>query len=207
MRIGIDAHAAEQDGTGNCTYFRNLILEMARIDSKNEYFIFATNKNHPFYRNLEKYHNFQIVAITGSPAWFRVFVSLALATFKTKIDVLHIQYFAPVIHRGRLVNTIHDLVAFHFPEYFSRFERMLFKYLLPPGARKADRILTASEVSKNDLIRLLNIPEEKIKVSFCGVSEIFSTPLSGEQVKEVRDRYSIHGKFLLYVGRIDPRKI
>ena len=206
MRIGIDAHAAEQDGTGNCTYYRNLILEIARIDSSNEYFIFATNKNHPFYRNLEKYQNFQIVPITGAPAWFRVFVSLALATYRKRIDLLHIQYFAPLIYRGRLVNTIHDLAAFHFPEFFSRFERMLFKRFLPPSSRKARRILTASEVSKLDLITMLNIPEEKIKVSFCGVSEAFSTPSSDKDLQEVRNRYSLHGKFLLYVGRIDPRK-
>jgi glycosyltransferase involved in cell wall biosynthesis len=206
MRIGIDAHSAEQDGTGNCTYYRNLILEIARIDSTNQYFIFATNQNHPFYRRLEEHQNFQIVPITGSPAWFRVFVSLPLATYRTRIDLLHIQYFAPLFHAGRLVNTIHDLAAFHFPEYFSYFERFLFQSLLPPSSRKAHQILTASQVSKNDLIAMLNVPEEKIKVSFCGVSDAFSNSTTEEKIQEVRKLYSLEGKFLLYVGRIDPRK-
>jgi glycosyltransferase involved in cell wall biosynthesis len=206
MRIGIDAHAAEQDGTGNCTYYRNLIIETARLDSTNDYFIFATNPNHSFYRRLEEHQNFKIVPITGSPAWFRVFFSLARATFKTRIDVLHIQYFAPLIYRGRLINTVHDLAAFHFPEYFSRFERLLFKRFLPPSSRKADKILTASEVSKRDLITMLNISEEKIKVSSCGVSEAFTGSVTEESVQEVRHRYSLEGKVLLYVGRIDPRK-
>lgn len=206
MRIGIDAHAAEQDGTGNCTYYRNLILEIARTDAINDYFIFVTNKNHPFYGELSAYPNFKLIQITGLPAWFRVFVSLPLATYRTRIDVLHIQYFAPWFHRGRLVNTVHDLAAYHFPEYFSRFERILFRQLLPSSARRADRILTASEVSKRDLVTMLKLPEEKIKVSFCGVSEAFSTPPSESIIQEVRHRYGLNAKFLLYVGRIDPRK-
>ena len=206
MRIGIDSHAAEQDGTGNCTYYRNLIREIANLDQQNEYFIFATNKHHPFYRNLANHPNFKIIQIPGYPAWFRVYVALAYSTYRFKLDVLHVQYFAPIFFKGHLVNTIHDLAAYHFPEFFSGFERMLFRWILPSSSRKAKIILTASEVSKRDLINMLNTPAEKVMVSFCGVNQAFAQEPTEESYQRVRNRYSLEGKFLLYVGRIDPRK-
>ena len=206
MRIGIDSHAAEQDGTGNCTYYRNLILELAKIDQKNDYVLFGTDLQHPFYRKLEGFKNFRVVEIARYPAWFRVYVALSLASYKAKVDVLHVQYFAPFFHAGKLVNTVHDLAAYHFPQFFSLFERMLFRWILPYSSRKAAQILTASEVSKNDLTTILRLPNGKVKVSFCGVNEVFTRVPDAGEVERIKNRYGIDGKFLLYVGRIDPRK-
>ncbi len=204
MRIGIDAHAAERDGTGNCTYIQNLVLHLTKIDTKNQYVLFVTDATHPFYKNLANRKNIEIIQILRSPAWLRVFVSLCRATKREKIDVLHVQYFAPVGHRGVLVNTIHDLTPFRFPEYFSRFERLLFRMLLPISARRARSILTASCVSRDDLIRLMQLPKDKIRVAHYGVDQnVFS---NHKDLSKVSDRYPLNDKFFLYVGRIDPRK-
>jgi glycosyltransferase involved in cell wall biosynthesis len=207
MRIGIDAHSAERDGTGNCTYIRNLILHLTRIDRKNQYILFVTDAAHPFYKNIEDRKNVEIVQIRRSPAWFRVFVSLRLATRQKKIDVLHVQYFAPLGHRGVLINTIHDLTPYRYPEYFSRFERLLFRVLLPISAKKARSILTSSSVSRDDLIRLMQLPKDKIRVAYYGVDQnVFSNHQKPETLNRASSRYPLNGKFLLYVGRIDPRK-
>ena len=206
MRIGIDSHAAEQDGTGNCTYYRNLLLQLSAIDQTNEYILFATDPKHPFYQELKDRANFKIVGIAPRPAWFRVFVSLCAATYRMKIDVLHVQYFAPFFHKGSLVTTVHDLTSYHFPEFFSFYERILFKTILPWTCHRTEKILTASEVSKQDLVRLLRVPENKVSVSLCGVSEEFLRDQSEDDVQFVRNRYGLDGKYLLYVGRIDPRK-
>jgi glycosyltransferase involved in cell wall biosynthesis len=207
MKIGIDAHSAERDGTGNCTYTQNLILHLTKLDSKNEYLLFVTDRNHPFYKEVEEIPNIRIVQIRRSPAWWRVFISLRRATYREKIDILHIQYFAPFTHRGCLVNTVHDLASFRFPEHFSLFERLMFQYLLPGSARKASLIFTASRTSKEDLVTLMRLPEEKIRVAYCGVSErFFSSIRDPETIRNVCAQYGLVGKFILYVGRIDPRK-
>jgi glycosyltransferase involved in cell wall biosynthesis len=169
--------------------------------------LFVTDANHAFYKAIEKRKNVEMVQIRRSPAWLRVFFSLVRATQRKKIDLLHVQYFAPLGHHGVLINTIHDVTPFRFPEYFSRFERLLFRILLPISARKAHSILTASGVSRDDLIRLLRIPNDKIRVAYCGVDpNIFSNQPQQENLNRAKSRYPISSKFLLYVGRIDPRK-
>lgn len=207
MRIGIDAHSAEREGTGNCTYTRNLLLHLTKIDTNNQYVLFVTDSSHPFYKTIENRKNVQMVQIRRSPAWLRVFHSLRLASVREKIDILHVQYFAPFSHHGILINTIHDVTPFRYPEYFSRFERLLFRILLPISARKARSILTASAVSKEDLIRIMQLPDDKIRVAYCGVDQnIFSNHQNPDNLNRAKSRYPLNGKFLLYVGRIDPRK-
>jgi glycosyltransferase involved in cell wall biosynthesis len=206
MRIGIDAHSAERDGTGNCTYTRNLILHLSAIDRENQYVLFVTDTSHPFYTQLRDRSNLEIVSVRRSPAWFRVFFSMAAASYRKKIDLLHVQYFAPFLHRGVLFCTIHDLASYRFPEYFSRLERFMFRTLLPVSVKKADLVLTASAVSKNDLISLLHLPEEKIRITYCGVSDVFFSNTTDEEKEKITEAYGLKKKFLLYVGRIDPRK-
>jgi glycosyltransferase involved in cell wall biosynthesis len=206
MRIGIDAHSAERDGTGNCTYTRNLIIHLTNLDTVNEYVLFVTDKNHPFYKMLQNRRNIKIVQIRRSPAWFRVFVALRKASYKHQIDLLHVQYFAPFGHRGILINTIHDAAPFRYPSYFSWFERLLFKLFLPISARKSRLILTASGASKEDLKHMLHLPDEKIRIIYCGVDQNYFSTQQTESMNSVHKRYGTNGKFLLYVGRIDPRK-
>jgi len=207
MRIGIDSHLAEKAGTGNCTYTRNLILHLSRLDRVNHYVLFVTDRNHPFYNEVKDFSNVEIVPICGSPSWFRVFFSLCAASHRLNLDVLHVQYFAPLGHRGRLVNTIHDISWFRFPQFFSRFERFLFKFLMTSSARRSDRIFTVSGLSKEDLVSLIHLPENKIKVIYNGISKRFiSDTREPEETRKICSRYGLTGNFLLYVGRIDPRK-
>ena len=68
-------------------------------------------------------------------------------------------------------------------------------------------ILTASDVSKRDLVSLLHQPEQKIVVTYCGVSQQFSVDHSDVKHRSsISNKYGLKEKFLLYVGRIDPRK-
>src|SRR5262245_27174817 len=95
MRIGIDAHSAEKEGTGNCTYTRNLISELIKLDEGNRYFLFVTDPRHPFYTTIAGRPNVDIVPLGDFPAWLRVFLLLPLAAQRKKVDVLHVQYFGP----------------------------------------------------------------------------------------------------------------
>jgi glycosyltransferase involved in cell wall biosynthesis len=206
MRVGIDAHSAESDGTGNCTYIRNLILELTKLDETNEYVLFVANRNHPFYETIESRPNVEIVSLGPYPAWLRVFYLLPVAAYREKVDLLHVQYFAPY-GSTRLVNTIHDGAWLRFPEYFSRFERLIFQLLVPLSAKRAKVILTSSATARNDLIELMHLPPEKVKVTYNAVSPIFSsTGFEKHRILDVCEGFGLNRGFVLYVGRIDPRK-
>ena len=207
MRIGIDAHSAERDGTGNCTYTRNLILALADYDRENLLILFVTDAEHPFYKSLLGKPNLAIVPIRRSPAWLRVFYWLPQAARRENVDLLHVQYFAPLGRRLPVVNMIHDVAWMRFPQFFSFLERTFLGLLVPGSARRARYVLTTSGVSKNDLVQLLNLPSEKVKVTHNGVSASFSRDaMDGARSQQVCAEYGLKRKFLLYVGRIDPRK-
>ncbi|MDP3947805.1 MAG: glycosyltransferase family 1 protein [bacterium] len=108
--------------------------------------------------------------------------------------------------RAPRVITFHDLSFLHYPELFG-FRQRVWHWLQNYRAQalEADRIVAVSEFTKSDLINLLGIPEERIRVVYSGVSDIFQ-PQKEEAVAEFRARHGLARPFLLYLGTIEPRK-
>ncbi len=206
MKIGIDAHAAEKDGTGNCTYIRNLLLELKEIDKENEYIFYVTDINHPFYKNFSQNEKLKIKQLPIKTPFLRIPIFLAKETFKDSLDILHVQYISPPFFKGKLVVTIHDLCFLHFPESFSKFEVFRSKILIPFTAKKADKVITGSNFSKNDIISNYKINSQKIEVIPYGVSSNFKPIKNEEKIKNVLKKYNISGEYILTVGRLNPRK-
>ena len=205
MRIGIDFHSAEKEGSGNCTYIRNLVESLIRIDYENEYFLYVTNIKYSYYERFKKIENVHL-CLTKSNNPFARILMLGMRTFIDKIDVLHVQYIAPPFHKGKLIVTIHDISFLHFPECFRRLERFRQKVLIPINIRKADKILTVSKYSREDIIKSYNVIPQTIEVTYDGVKPIFKhlENLGGEN--KVLKHYGISGKFIFFLGRIDARK-
>ena len=206
MKIGIDAHAAEREGTGNCTYISNLLLALKEIDDKNEYILYATDKNHAFYENFIGSRNFRIRQLPVRNPIFRIPLFLAWQTYKDSLDILHVQYNAPPIHKGKLVVTIHDLGFLHLPKTFSRGEALRLKILTKFTANKSDKIITGSNYSKNDIVNSYGIDEKKIMVIPYGVSQDFDLNKDFQKTLGVLKKYNIPEKYMLNVGRLNPRK-
>lgn len=100
------------------------------------------------------------------------------------------------------VVVIHDLIEFNVPNKFSRARMVYRKLAVPITARRADRIITVSENTKRDLVKLLKVPESKIEVVYNGVDPRFK-PAGEHLVREVRAKYSLPSKYILFVGTID----
>jgi len=205
MRIGIDFHSAEREGSGNCTYIRNLVEALLKIDHDNEYFLYVTNISYPYYEKLKRIQNVHLCLIRSNNPFLRILL-LGLKTLIDKIDVLHVQYIAPLLHRGKLVVTIHDISFLHFPECFRKFEQFYLKILIPINIKKADKILTVSKYSRKDIIRNYNTPPKKVIVTYDAVKPIFKPLKDLKKGNEILKYYGISNKFIFYVGRIDQRK-
>ena len=205
MRIGIDFHSAEREGSGNYTYIRNLVDSLIKIDHENEYFLYVTNIKYPYYEQFKKIRNVRLCLTKSNNPFIRIPI-LGMRTFIDKIDVLHVQYIASPFHRGKLIVTIHDISFLHFPECFRKFERFRQKVLIPINIKKADKILTVSKYSREDIIKSYNVLPQTIEFTYNGVKPIFK-PLEGlTKANEALKHYGISGKFIFFVGRIDARK-
>ena len=99
----------------------------------------------------------------------------------------------------------HDLNYEHFPNDIPRKYLWHYKRFFPKFARKAQRIVTVSEFSKQDIVKCYGIDSEKIDVAYNGVNEKF-VPISDAEKEEVRARYTNGNPYFMFVGSLHPRK-
>ena len=112
---------------------------------------------------------------------------LSLRTDVSQVDVIHDLNFE---HRK-------DFLKSKYQDYYTRF--------FPKFAKKAVRIATVSEFSKQDLQRFYGIPEDKIDVVYNGSNEVYR-PLPEEQQNIVRQQYTDGHAYFLFVSAIHKRK-
>lgn len=206
MRIGIDAHAAEQEGSGNCTYIRNLTTALIAMDRENEYTLYVIDKSHFFYADFACRSNVRLREIHARRSFLRIPFFLAAATFRDKLDILHVQYIGPPVHRGKLIATIHDLGFLHVPQTFSKPFVWRSKVLIRRTARHAARIITGSQFSMRDIKDAYGLDERKISIVPCGIAPVFFEPAGRERIEALCAKYEIQPPYILAVGRLNPRK-
>jgi glycosyltransferase involved in cell wall biosynthesis len=102
---------------------------------------------------------------------------------------------APVRSRVPLVVTFHDLALLRHPETFNRWTRTYSRLLLPRVARAARLLIAVSEFTKRELVELLDVPEEKVRVIPNAVGGPFRP-----------DGDAAAGEYVLAVSTLEPRK-
>jgi glycosyltransferase involved in cell wall biosynthesis len=207
MRIGIDFHAAEREGTGNCTYIRNVVEQIVRLAPKHEYFLYITDVRNPYYERFGGQGQVHLTVIPSHSPFIRMPL-LGLQTFRDRIDVLHATYYGPPFYRGKLLLTVHDLAFLHVPDSFSRFDRIKDRLLVPFYMRKAQAVLTVSDYSRRDIVDTYHLPYERVSVSYNGVDPSFSPAEDRISAQRILEGYGLSGDagYILFVGRINKRK-
>ena len=111
-------------------------------------------------------------------------------------DVLHCPtHRAPVRSRVPLVVTLHDIALVRHPELFNSWTRTYSRFALPRIVRAARRVIAASEFTRRELLELLDVPAEKIRVIPHAVGPPF-----------VSEGEAAAGDYVLTVGTLEPRK-
>jgi len=103
------------------------------------------------------------------------------------------------------LTVIHDLAFEHYPKDLCWSHRTYYRHYTPKFARRADKIVTVSEFSKQDIHDKYKTPLDKIEVVTNGVKEMF-IPLDVDEKIEVRKTYADGHHYLVYVGALHPRK-
>jgi glycosyltransferase involved in cell wall biosynthesis len=103
------------------------------------------------------------------------------------------------------VIVMHDLAFEHFDEHVPFLALNYYRLFMPRFAKKAARIATVSQFSKNDIIQQYNITPELIDVVYSAAKEGYRTV--NDNVKEkTKETYAGGKNYFLYVGSIHPRK-
>lgn len=127
------------------------------------------------------------------------------------VDIFFNPHFfnAPLTERPQKIMTFHDLSFEYFPELFSWRKRLWQKLIMQvkSEAESSHKIIAVSQSTKQDLIDIYRLPEEKIKVIHSGVGgEFRKIEPDDPGLNLIKKKYGLPDKFILYFGTIEPRK-
>ena len=124
---------------------------------------------------------------------------------REKLDILHSAGSEiSIVYRGKLVVTAKDIAFYKVPELFPRMQRAKARIAARSLFKKADLIITTSKNSKKDLIDLFKLDSKKISVIYNGIDPRFFEKAPQEEIRKVKSKYKIRGKYLLFLSTIKP---
>ena len=202
MRIGIDARKIRDFGIG--THIQQLLAFLPEVDADNTFIVFHS----PGDESLIPPHGGRIqLAPDRSPKYsLRELTLLPLNMRRQRLDLFHAPHYTlPPVRPCKGVVTIHDVIHLRFPEYL-RHPAMYYyaKWMMRAAAASASAVLTVSECSKQDIMRYLGVPAQKIVVIYNGIeSAPPETPIRREAIEA---RFGLRQPYLLYLGNFMPHK-
>lgn len=218
MNIAFDAQPLVQGNkTGISIYEEMIIKKMQELFYDNiyifNYFAFP-NKNRKYNRLIPfKQKGSKIKVYTKFNAYVynvigNIFNIPYSRFFNDKVELTHFfGFFVPPGVHGKKIVTIYDMVYKAYPETMRYAIKLLFKLNLNKSCRRADKIITISEFSKDEIVRYLNINPDKISVVPCGVDLDYFRPIKDKSLIEgVKKKYKILNDYFLYLGTLEPRK-
>lgn len=105
-----------------------------------------------------------------------------------------------------LVPLVTDLAVFRMPEVYERSRVLLWRLQYKYVCRRAEMFLAISEFTKREMVEILQIPPERIKVVPMACSERMHRVEDESTIADLRIRYSLPEHFILFVGNNNPRK-
>lgn len=192
MKIAIDARTAIGQKAGKGFVTENLILEILAQDKKNDYYLLS---DQPLKLHLPRKLRRVIIS---KPSLLWHFAALREIK-KLGIDLFIApgSYLIPAFCRMKnlkIILIVHDLVAFLFPAQHQKKATIIERLTLKRAAKRADQIITISEATKKDLVRLYPDVKKKTQASLISFNPHF---------KNLRLK---KGKFFLFIGTLEPRK-
>lgn len=202
LRIGLDAHMVGHRETGNETYVLGLLDGLSRLDRDFELYVYYTSDN-----AVDGASHVRARHLLGNSPWIRLAFDLPLQTWRDDLDVLHMTYTAPLWTRCPLVLTVHDISYVDHPEWFSARDVHMLSLTVPWSMRRADRVITVSEVCRAEIIHRYHLPENKVTCIHNAAGPAGQPIDQAEAVSIVRALgIDPAQRYVLAVGNLQPRK-
>ncbi len=122
-------------------------------------------------------------------------------------SLLHYPYCAaPVLAAGRTVVTIHDLIPLVVPGYHRSRQSEAYSRFMGWAVRRSDAIITVSDYSRREIIRVLRVPENRVHVTREAATDGCSPDMEPGERVHLDARYGLPPRFVLYLGGAEHRK-
>ena len=194
----------ERQGIG--IYSQNLMREMLELDREDEFVL--------MYRNPDYVGTFSdspnvkeiLLQARNKALWDQVAVPRAAR--REKVDVIfHTKFTVPFFSSIPAVMSAHGASWFVRPDlYDNKLDLAYIKMMMPLYCRKAAAIVANSDLTRDDYIRVLKVPPEKITTVRLGMNEDFKKIEDAGQLEEMRRKYRLPERYIFSVVKYDPRK-
>lgn len=216
MNICLDLSPVVHRKAGLGTYARRLAENVLAVDADDAFsaFHYGAHPPEPLPDTLAGLP--RRVAPVGARTW-RLGVGLryalgrgmddAFAGALSGIDVFHAtEHLLPPLRRAASVFTFHDAIYALFPRHHLPLNRAFLGLMMPRFLRRADAVITISECSKRDAVRLYGIDPERLTVIPEAADASFRPIDDPAELDRVRAAYGLPARYILHVATIEPRK-
>ena len=154
--------------------------------------------------------NVQVVPVDTSSraarlAWEQAILPVLLR--RLRIDVLHSpHHHTPVAAIGvRRVVTFHDVTFLLLPERYPLARRLYMEAVTRASARIARAIITPSQTVRNEVVRRLGVPKERVVAIYEAAAPQY-VPSGEDEIGRMRWKYHLPNEYILSVGSLEPGK-
>jgi len=190
------------------TYIRNVVRTLARLDRSSTYFLIGSPAKVAEFGPLPD--NFRAIELLAPDNTLKGSLEFHAIVRRLECDVAHIphMFWMPRVLPCPCVLTVHDLLEHMYGiRNFSSLRRSLHFYLTRRVLRSAARVMAVSQFTKNEIHKLLAIPDARIEVVYNAIDERFLHGHASAADRElIAQRYQVNHPFLLYAGAIRPHK-
>lgn len=215
MNIAFDLRFVNDHFPGIGRYAFSLASAFAALDTSHR-FIFVVTQDAPARRSVPNtrydlrglLRSSRVRAVAAPPP-FSVAGQIALPALLrlARVDVYHAPYYVfPYVGLPcPVVVTLYDIIPHLFPHESSLRARLFFDVSIRAALRSAQRIVTSSRCSRDDVVRVYRVPAARIDVVYGAADERFR-PVEPKTVATVRARYRLPEVFALCVTSDKPHK-
>jgi glycosyltransferase involved in cell wall biosynthesis len=198
-KIVIDAR---ESGTSTGRYIDKLIEYLHKLESSHQIIIVTKNDRLDFFSSIAP--NFVCVPSPFKEFSFGEQIGLKKQIKSLKPDLVHFSMVQqPILYRGRVVTTMHDLTTLRFRnptknKLVFAIKQQIYKQVNLIAARKSKVVIAISEFVKRDVIDLTKVDPDKIIITYEAADVIKDPP---SPIKSLENK-----QFIMYVGRPFPHK-
>ncbi len=206
MKIAIEARPIKWSyGTGIGNYTFSMIEKLHELDKENQYTFLWPDENPVPYIPFKNFYSFYALPKDDE----REEVEIPLWLSMEKADIFHLPqngFRIPKSKTCKIIVTIHDLIPYFLPEMVRPSFLKRFTREMPEIVERADHILTVSQFSKEDIVKLFGIQPKKISVVYSAPTAAYQPLPKRPILKYLGEKYGIKKTYILYAGGLNPRK-
>jgi glycosyltransferase involved in cell wall biosynthesis len=197
MRIGVMLRSLDEKG-GVGVYTHGILEALLERDRRNEYVLFYRSAS-----NLGRYADRpnvseRVVRAPQTTLWDQV--AIPLACRRERVDVVfHPKFTVPLLAPCPSVMVVHGADWF-IPgqrEFYGRLDRAQIRLLMPLYFRRAARVISVAELTKQDFERVFALPPSKVRTIYFAPARHFGRVEDPEVLHRVRERYQLPERFIL----------